>query len=346
MKKNILITGASGFIGSFLVEEALNRDYETYAGIRRSSSRKYLTDPRIHFIELDLDDEESLQASLRKFSSENKKFDFIIHAAGITKALRNKDFIQSNFENTKRFIKALQDNDLVPEKFVYISSLSSFGPGNNGDPVHSLQRQEPLTAYGKSKLNVEKFLSTVPGFPFLIINPTAVYGPRDKDFIFLLKSIKNHLEIYIGSNDQLLSFIHVQDLVNAIFLSMESEAVNKKLLVSDLNDYTAKKFNSIVKNILHKKTITVSVPAPVAGIYAWFSEVSGRMKGKAPLLSRERLKDLGAKNWSMNCDEIRRLGYVPQYDLETGLKHTISWYLEEGWIKEKRLTQTEEKNSG
>ena len=167
----------------------------------------------------------------------------------------------------------------------------------------------------------------------MIINPTAVYGPRDKDFFFLLKSIEKHIEVYIGSTKQLLSFIHVHDLVEAIFLSMESSAVNQNLLVSDLKLYTAKTFNHIIKKNLNKKTISLNVPAYMAGLFALIAEISGRIRGKAAVLNRESLKEFGAMNWSVDCAEIIKLGFVPQFNLEEGLKHTILWYKEHGWIK-------------
>src|ERR1035437_3842417 len=231
MKKNILVTGASGFIGSFLVEEAIKRNYQTFAGIRTASNKKYLSDPGIHFLELNFNNNILLDIALNNFANQYGRFDFIIHTAGLTKAINKADFSLVNFENT--------------DKFVYISSLASFGPGINTNPITSCQIQQPLTEYGKSKLKAEQFLYANPDFPFLIINPTAVYGPRDKDFFFLLKSIEKHIEVYIGSTEQLLSFVHVQDLVEAIFLSMESSAINQNLLVSDLKLYTSKTFNHI-----------------------------------------------------------------------------------------------------
>ncbi len=333
MKKNILVTGANGFIGSFLVEEAIKRNYQTFAGIRTASNKKYLSDPGIHFLELNFNNNILLDIALNNFANQYGRFDFIIHTAGLTKAINKADFSLVNFENTKKFVHALKRNSLVPDKFVYISSLASFGPGINTNPITSCQIQQPLTEYGKSKLKAEQFLYANPDFPFLIINPTAVYGPRDKDFFFLLKSIEKHIEVYIGSTEQLLSFVHVQDLVEAIFLSMESSAINQNLLVSDLKLYTSKTFNHIVKKNLNKKTISFIVPAFLAGFFALFSEISGSIRGKAPVLSRERLKDFKAMNWSVDCAEIIKLGFVPQFNLEEGLKHTIRWYKEHGWIK-------------
>ena len=102
----LLVTGASGFIGSFIVEEGLARGYEVWAAVRKSSSREFLTDGRIHFIELDLLSEERLTEQLR-----GHRFDFVVHAAGLTKSLKDSDFYRVNTlgtQNLTNVIKKLQ----------------------------------------------------------------------------------------------------------------------------------------------------------------------------------------------------------------------------------------------
>ena len=333
MKKNILITGASGFIGSFLVNEAISRGYQTFAGVRNESIRKYLTDPTIHFIEMNYLNEKALDKSLLDTAEKFGRFDYIIHTAGVTKTLNNDDFEKVNFENTQRFVHSLQRTNLVPNKFIYISSLASYGPSENGSPIKSSKTPSPLTPYGKSKLKTEQFLYTVTDFPFLIMNPTAVYGPRDKDFFVLLKSINNHVELYIGNDQQKLSFVHVSDLVDAIFLAMESEAEGQNLLVSDLNTYTSKQVNQLIKLHLNKKTIALVISPLVAAIAASILERLGKIQGKVPVLNIERLKEFKAPNWSADCTELAALGFQPKYDLDKGLKDAIRWYREHGWMK-------------
>ena len=92
----ILITGASGFIGSFIVEEALRQGFDTWAAVRGSSKRDFLQDDRIHFIELNLSSQEQLEAQLK-----NHTFDYVVHAAGVTKCLNTSDFHRINTEGTK-----------------------------------------------------------------------------------------------------------------------------------------------------------------------------------------------------------------------------------------------------
>ncbi len=333
MKKKILITGASGFIGSFLVEEAIKRNYSTFAGIRKSSSKEYLTNNNTHFIEFNFSNENALDKSLQEFTTQHGKFDYIIHTAGLTKAKKNEDYFEVNFENTKRFVQSLQKNSLVPEKFVYISSLASFGPSENELPIQQKQAQKPLTAYGDSKRKAEEFLMQTTNFPSVIINPTAVYGPREKDFFLLIKSIEKHFEIYIGSKKQMLSFVHVYDLVNAIFIAMESSVINQRILVSDFKVYNPEIVNQIIKKIMNKKTISFTIPKYPTRLLASITESIGKLSGSIPILNRERLKEFEAMNWSIDCTELKELGFEPTYTLDNGLQQTIQWYQENGLLK-------------
>lgn len=333
MQKKILITGASGFIGSFLVEEALNRNYETIAGIRSSSSKKFLSNPTLQFLDLDYTNEITLDQTLKQFTNKFGKFDYIIHNAGLTKANKNEDYFSVNYDNTRKFVEALIRNNIVPEKFVYISSLASFGPSLSLEPISSKQLQQPLTAYGRSKLKAEQFLHSTPNFPFVIINPTAVYGPREKDAFLLIQTIAKSLEVYIGNKNQMLSWVHVEDLVNAIFIGLESTATNKNLIISDNRIYTPKEFNTIIKNTLNKKTFSFTIPKFILKSVTNAFELVGKMKGQVPILNNERLKEFEAFNWSVDSSEIIDLGFTPKYTLENGLPHTINWYKENGWLK-------------
>ena len=124
----ILITGASGFIGSFLCEEGLKRGMETWAGMRAHSSRRWLTDERLKFATLDMTDAIKLWEQLTAYKETVSKWDIIIHAAGATKCLKREDFDLHNFQCTKNLVNTLDELDMLPEQFLYVSSLSVLGP--------------------------------------------------------------------------------------------------------------------------------------------------------------------------------------------------------------------------
>ena len=204
----VLITGASGFIGSFIVEDALYRGWETWAGGRPTSSRRYLRDKRINFVNLNLDSEEELVEQLR-----GKDFDYVVHAAGATKCLHREDFFRINTDGTKHLVNALLRLKMPIKKFVYLSSLSVFGAIHEQQPYQEITEADtprPNTAYGESKLQAERFLDGVAAsLPVVVLRPTGVYGPRERDYYMLAKSIKRHVDFAVGFKRQDITFLYV-----------------------------------------------------------------------------------------------------------------------------------------
>jgi dihydroflavonol-4-reductase len=332
--KKILITGASGFIGSSLVDEGLKRGYQIIAGIRRTSNKKYLSDNRIQFIELDLTDQKNLEQQVSEFCSEHGKFDYVIHNAGITKAKKIQDYFTVNFQYTRNLVDTLIKSNNIPEKFVYMSSLAAYGPGSTQEPIRQTDTPKPVTSYGKSKLESENYLRSLNDFPYVIIRPTAVYGPRDKDIFILIKMLNRNFEAYLGFGKQVLSFVHVKDLVRAIFLTLESPHKRKEYFVSDGNIYDSKMFNTTAKKYLAKKTIAITIPTSVLKPIAFSVEMIASLFGTIATINRERLKEFEARNWSIDATPLQNeTGFKAEYDLDSGLKETIGWYKENGWLK-------------
>ncbi|MDR2679876.1 MAG: NAD(P)-dependent oxidoreductase [Tannerella sp.] len=339
-RKRILITGASGFIGGFLVDEALRRGYEVWAGIRAGSSRKYLQDERIGIICLNYDSKDALVEQLRAFADSAGVWDYVIHNAGITKALEKKDFYKVNTFNTQILIEALAAAGCKPRKFLLMSSLSSYGPVNEDSfrPIRTDDDRKPNTAYGKSKLEAELFLEAQPHFPYIILLPTGVYGPEDRDYLMEIKSIKSGFDLKAGMKPQKITFIYVKDLVVAAFMAIENENVkNKSYFVADGDVYTDADFVRIVKKLLNKRfVISLRIPLWMCYIACFFSEIFGHLTGKAMTLNTDKYYILKQRNWTCDAEPIRReLGFTPVYDLRKGLDETIRYSKEKGLLRDK-----------
>lgn len=332
----ILITGASGFIGSFLVEKALEKEFDVYAGVRKSSNKQYLQDERINFIDLKYADKQALTEQLHDFKREHGKFDYIVHNAGVTKCNNKKDFDRINFEFTKNFVDALVDADMIPQKFVYMSSLSAWGPGDEKtmEPIMLCNEPRPNTAYGFSKLKAEQYIQSIKGFPYIFARPTGVYGPREKDYLVFNKTVKNGLEPSMGFKQQYLTFIYAKDLVNFVFLALESPIVRRGYFITDGHVYTNKEYGDIVKKHLGKKhVIKLKVPLfLVKGISYFLDTVCGWF-GKSPTLNKDKYNILKTMNWICEVEPLRRdFDFKAEYDLDKGMKESIEWYKQEGWL--------------
>ncbi len=334
--KKILITGASGFIGSFLVEQGLNNGFDVWAGIRKSSSKEYLKDSRIHFIDLPFNDKEKLISQLKEFATTHGKFDYIIHNAGVTKCLNAEDFDRVNFQYTANFVDALTESDCTPEKFVLMSSLSAFGLGDeeNYTPIKITDIPHPNTAYGKSKLKAEQYLQSKTNFPYIIFRPTGVYGPREKDYFLMIKTVRSGLDVGAGFKPQHLTFIYVQDLVNAIYTGLESEIKNKGYFVADGDVYTDKEYTALVKEVIGKKhVISIKVPLWILKTVSVIAESISKLTKKPSTLNKDKYKIMKQRNWECDIQPlIDDLGFKAQYPLKKGLEESVKWYKENGWL--------------
>ncbi len=329
---SILITGASGFIGSFMVEEALKKGYETWAGIRKNSSKKYLTNKGIHFIELDFDNPEKLQKQLHGHS-----FDYVIHAAGVTKTQNTNDFFRVNTQGTINLVNALKRVNTSLKKFVFISSLSVCGPIKEDYPYKDIlieDKPQPNTQYGQSKLMAEKFLDSLKDFPAVTLRLTGVYGPREKDYFLMAKSIKNHVDFALGFKPQDLTFVYVMDAVEASFLALNKGTNGSKYFISDGEIYSSRSFSDLISHQLGNKwMIRIKSPLWAFRCITFFSDIFGRITKSISTLNKDKYNILKQRNW--RCDissAVNELGYTPQYNLSLGVKLTIEWYLKNHWL--------------
>ncbi len=336
MAKKILITGASGFIGSFLVEKALEMGFETWAGVRASSSREYLQNKRIQFIDLNFSNKEKLKSELQDFVAKNGKFDYIIHNAGVTKSVDPANFDRVNFQNTANLIDALIETQNVPEKFVLMSSLSVMGMGDeeNYQPILLDSQPHPNTVYGRSKLKAEQYLASQENFPYIILRPTGVYGPREKDYFMMIKTILSGLDVSAGMREQRLTFIYVRDLVDAAFLALQSSISGKSYFVTDGNVYTDKEYTALVRKILGKKfVVRIKMPLFVVQSVSVIAEEISKITKKPSTLNRDKFKIMKQRNWICEVEPIQKeLGFSAKYDLKRGLEESIQWYKDNHWI--------------
>ncbi|GAB3912925.1 NAD-dependent epimerase/dehydratase family protein [Mucilaginibacter boryungensis] len=327
MRERVLITGASGFVGYHLVEEALRNNLEVFAAVRKSSQTEHLKHLDIKYTYPDFDNLAALQKEF-----EDNQYHYVIHAAGLTRAKNQQAYNAVNVNYTVNLAKAAAASATF-KKFVFISSLAALGPLHTLTGIindNSIPR--PVTSYGKSKLLAEEKLKTIAGLNCTILRPTAVYGPRDKDIYIALKQFAKGFEPYIGTAAQKLSFIYVTDLAKASVRALFS-GKNQAYNLSDGNFYDRYELADITKDILRSKTYKIHLPVNFVKIIASVSEFVGYLRSQTPVLNREKLHELTATNWHCSIEEAKHdMGFYPQHDLKAGLRETISWYKANKWL--------------
>ena len=328
MKERVLITGASGFVGYHLIDEALKNNLEVYAAVRKSSSIDHLKHFDIKYIYPDFDN----VAALKETFNENK-YDYIIHAAGITRARSAKEYKHINADYTHNIALAALESSHKLKKIVLISSLAGIGPLDSLNGVITEETiPHPVTAYGKSKLQAEENLKAFSSLNYNILRPTAVYGPRDKDIFIFFKQVVKGIEPYIGNIQQKLSFIYVTDLakaaVRALYLGNQ-----KTYNLSDGNFYTRYELGDYIKESLSLKTLKFHLPVNFVILIAKIAEKYSSLQNKAAVLNVEKLNELMAVNWNCDITQARAdLGFYPEHNLRAGVFETLKWYKANKWL--------------
>lgn len=329
----ILITGASGFVGTHLVEAAIAKGIKVHAAVRKSSNISSLEGLVDKFIYTDQSDYKELFSLLS-----DEQYDYIVHAAALTKAKKTGDFHAVNVKNTEVLLDAAFSLPTPPKRVVFVSSLAALGPVeyDTVDEIAEDSAYKPITEYGRSKRDAELMIKEkFSDKPISVFRPTAVYGPREKDLFILFDTLNKGLDPYIGKKPQKLSFVYVKDLANVLLLgcTVEQQAL-QFYNISDGFSYSRFAMAEVFRESFSKKPFRIFVPLFVISVIAKISEMVYKYSDKIPTIYPERLGELTAANWVCSIEKAKKaLGYNPVYDLKKGLKETLFWYKQNGWLK-------------
>ncbi len=333
-KKRVLVVGAGGFVGGFLVEEGLRRGYEVWAGVRETTSRKWLSDQRIKFLTLDFDHPETLAKSMTEALPDGK-WDWIVYNLGATKVMRYADFARINYEYLRSFTEALKQCDKIPERLLYMSSLSALGPGDEKGytPFTEETLPQPNTRYGASKLKAELWLQ-MAGIPWIIFRATGIYGPRDHDYFLMFESIKKGFDFSVGYRRQLLTFIYVEDLAEAVYEALAKGKTEEIYNIAEPRGYTQKEFREIsMKEMGKKVVIPMRMPLWAVKAVSGIAEKWGVARMKPSTLNSDKYRIMKQRNWSADVSKAERdFGFRARTSLAEGIRKAVAWYRQEGWL--------------
>ncbi len=322
-----LVTGASGFVGSHIVDELLRRGARVRCLLRKTSSRRWLEGKPVEIAMGDVREEAGLDEAVRGA-------DWIVHAAGLTHARSPAEFHDANVHGTEHILAAALRQRATIRRFVYISSQAVAGPTRDGRPVTEDLAPAPVSQYGITKLLGEE-LTMLTGrmLPVVSIRPPAVYGPRDDAFLGLFQSVQRRLFPVFRKGGR-VSLVHVEDLARAVWLALGDERASGQIYFvaePEIADYG--EMAKAVMSALGKRALTVRVPMPALLTAAFVGELWGAITRTAPFFTREKLREITAGDWIVSSAKIRdQLGWAPEITLTEGIRGTAEWYRKAGWI--------------
>lgn len=323
-----LVTGATGFIGSHLVDLLLKQKYAVRVLVRKTSDTVWLHGLPIDYVYGDLFDRDALRQAVAGV-------DYVFHSAGVTKAKKAEEYFRGNTEGVRNMLDAVSQHNPGLKRFVQISSQTAAGPSPGITPVTEETLPHPITTYGQSKLKAEQACAEHRGtIPITIVRPPAVYGPRDKDIYEFFKTMSKGLQPMVGMKEKFVSLIHVGDLVRGFVLAAESEkALGQTYFISSSQVYGWKEVGEVSRRVIGKSAFRIKVPEAGVFAIAAFSEFFGLFSKKPVLINFEKACDMVQDYWTCDSSKAQRdFGFRQEIPLEEGIRRTVEWYRAKGWL--------------
>lgn len=334
--KKILVTGATGFIGSHLVEALAEKNRRVRCLVRRDSFLKNLEyikslrDPiksKIEIFNGDLLDKKLLKKALRDI-------DIIFHLAAIARpmAIPNQAYFDVNATGTKNLLEACRSTKI--KKFIHMSSISAVGPSRDGKPVNESTPCKPVDTYGESKLEAEKILFEYYKkykIPIVILRPSMVFGERDFEMLRFFKAVKTGFFPIRGRGK--MEFCYVQNLVEACLLAEEKGKIGEVYCISNGESYTLNKIIRTMVKEMHIKLVPIFLPISMLRAGGFAMEIIGKRFNFHPPFSKETATWMTTNYWYCSIEKAKKeLGYKPKFSLGEGIRRTVKWYKKEGFL--------------
>lgn len=328
MKNISVVTGASGFVGSHLVDKLLAEGHQVKCILRKSSSKRWLENKPVEIIDTGLFDKDALKKVL-------KDANYLFHIAGVVKAKNEEDYFKGNVETTQNLLDTLCEVNPKLKRVVIVSSQTACGPSLEGKAVTEVSKEHPITTYGRSKYAQEQLAKKyMDKLPITIIRPPAIYGERDTEIYLFFKTYKQGLMGLIGFDKKQVSIIHVEDLVNGIYLAATSQrSAGQTYFIGSEKYYNWEEIGEVCYKAFGKKAFTIKIPHTIVYTVAGVAQFFALFSSKAATFNLEKARDFVQQAWTCDVTKaVKDLGYRQNISLEDGMKRTIDWYKEMKWL--------------
>lgn len=324
----VLITGATGFIGSHLAENLRESGHEVLCISRDALNIDVLKAAGCKVILGDLNNCIDWDALLGGI-------EVVYHVAGITRCRDAREYYEGNYCATKRFVDVCASRCANLKRFLYVSSLSAIGPSLNGLPVNESTPYRPVSHYGKSKMLAElEVLRAANRLPVTIVRPSLVYGPRERDMLDYIRMIKHGVELLIGLREKLFSLIYCDDLVQGIRLAVESaRGIGKAYFVGSEEICTGSDLGATIARVVAAHPLKIRLPHALVYCVGAAAVAVAKITRRQMFFTLEKAKESTQPAWTCSVDNaIADFGFHQNIGLEEGMRRSYAWYLENKWL--------------
>lgn len=324
----VLLTGANGFVGSHVLEALLQEGHQVRILIRATSDTSFI-EPLLPDLDVrrgDLREAPSLRAVVEGAQA-------VIHCAALTAAVRRRDFYTVNAAGTRRLVEACNTAGGV-ERFLLVSSQAVSGPGTPERPAREEASPRPVSDYGRSKLLAERYVRRLCRAPWTILRPTAIYGPRDSDFLLLFRSARAGVLPLVNGGRQPLNVAYVRDVARAVAAALGAPAARGRIYhVAHPQVVTQAELGTAVANAVSTRPARLFVPHVLLYPLCLLKDAAALVSGRPSPLNTRRIPEYAAPGWVCTTERAAdELGFTAEVGLQEGARRTAAWYRENGWL--------------
>ncbi|MFL5318446.1 MAG: NAD-dependent epimerase/dehydratase family protein [Myxococcaceae bacterium] len=322
----VLVTGASGFLGTHLCRRLAQRGDEVVALVRKRSADAGLNAISASQIEGDVSAPESIDRAM-------KGVEIVFHLAGIRRSPSREPFFQVNAEGTRNVCESMVR--AKARRLVHAGSLSSSGPSSADRPRREDDPFNPQEWYGESKVEAERIVNSFNDrLETTIIRPARILGPGDRENLAFFKIVKKGIKLRLGGGPRPLSMVDAEDVVDQMLLQADKkEAVGQAFFSAADETTTMERLQDVVADELKVKTRTIFLPPIALTALANAADVFSNATGKHLPLNRKLAKQLLAPAWTCSMEKAHRLlGFNAKRGLEESIRESGRWYVQHGWL--------------
>jgi nucleoside-diphosphate-sugar epimerase len=330
VSRTVLLTGATGFLGSHVAEALVAEGWTVRCTVRKSSNLRWIESLPVDRVTADVRSAEELAAAL-------DGVDFVVHSAGLTRAKSAAEYQRVNAEGTQALAAGAAASGV--RRFVLVSSLAARGPDRTGGPKPQATGDRPTSMYGESKLAGERRLFQVlsesgGAMQGVILRPGGIYGPRDEDSLNLFKVARTGM-MPVPTSKGRLQPVYVKDVAEAVIRAVARPTVDlKPIPIVGPEIVTWADMGEALGNAVGKSVRVVKIANPVWQVGGAVAEAAARLVGMPPQFDRRTADDLSRFDWTADPREAERsLGWRATTRLREAMEETGRWYRAQGWLK-------------
>ncbi len=322
MQPKALVTGASGFIGSHLVEALIPQKWDITCLVRPTSRTGFLQKLKVKLAVHDPSNPASLEMAVRGQ-------DYIFHLAGRIRSASRRAYNAANYQLTKDLVQACLKENPGLKRFVYVSSIAAAGPSFPGKYSEESLPPSPESEYGRTKLKGEQSVrDSWDIIPSTIIRPPNVYGPRQQETELLVKLVSKRIVPILKERGATTSLIYVKDLVEGILQAAFSPKTRSQVYyLTDRKGYSWRSLILTMKSHILGSSFFVPVPEDLISAAAWLADVIKSTGVVRPFFGRKIWSAMTQTLWLYSTAKAEKdFGFRARYELDEGIRETVRYY--------------------